>query len=175
VEAHGVVRRRGLHIFYTIGTQMAVRFSTSRAGRPLPPSKIPSTHFCQRMSRHRCHIAAGMIRSTVKSNDLMGNRTRVLSSSSTVPQPTTLPRASRNIVYMVDNVNLLWIKIHWHKTKQFSDGVLYSTWQTRVNKPFNYLKVYVMCLINSLQINLNIKCMTTSQLSISVLLCAVTR
>jgi hypothetical protein len=30
----------------TIGSQMAVRLSALRAGRPLPPRKIPGTHFC---------------------------------------------------------------------------------------------------------------------------------
>jgi hypothetical protein len=35
-----VVRRRGSHIFYTIGLQMAVRLSASRAGRPLPPGRF---------------------------------------------------------------------------------------------------------------------------------------
>jgi hypothetical protein len=34
VEAHRVVRRRG---FQTVGSQMAVRLSALRAGRPLPP------------------------------------------------------------------------------------------------------------------------------------------
>jgi hypothetical protein len=33
VDAHRVVRRRGTHIFYTIGTQMAVRLSALRAGQ----------------------------------------------------------------------------------------------------------------------------------------------
>jgi predicted RNA binding protein YcfA (HicA-like mRNA interferase family) len=35
--AHSVVRRRGSHIFYTIDSQMAVRLSALRPGRPLPP------------------------------------------------------------------------------------------------------------------------------------------
>jgi hypothetical protein len=33
------VRRRGSHIFWTIGSQMAVR-SASRAGRALPPGRF---------------------------------------------------------------------------------------------------------------------------------------
>jgi hypothetical protein len=36
VKAHMFVRRRGSHIFETIGSQMAVRLSAPRAGRPLP-------------------------------------------------------------------------------------------------------------------------------------------
>jgi hypothetical protein len=32
------------HFLQTIGSQMAVRLSALRAGRPLPPRKIPGTH-----------------------------------------------------------------------------------------------------------------------------------
>jgi hypothetical protein len=74
---------------------MAVRLSALRAGSPLPPRKIPGTHFCQRLSRPQGHnSAAGRIRSIEKSNDLIGNRTGDLSACSVVPQPTKLPRAS---------------------------------------------------------------------------------
>jgi hypothetical protein len=34
---HSFVRCRGSHIFWKIGSQMAVRLSALRAGRPLPP------------------------------------------------------------------------------------------------------------------------------------------
>jgi hypothetical protein len=40
------VRSRGPHIFQTIGSQRSVRLSALRDGRPLPPIKIPGTHFC---------------------------------------------------------------------------------------------------------------------------------
>jgi hypothetical protein len=40
MEAHRVVRRRGSHIFYTIGSQMAVSLPALRAGRPLPPGRF---------------------------------------------------------------------------------------------------------------------------------------
>jgi hypothetical protein len=40
VEAHKVVRRRGSHIFYTIGSQMAVRLLALRAGSPLPTGRF---------------------------------------------------------------------------------------------------------------------------------------
>jgi hypothetical protein len=36
-EVHTVVRHKGSHIFWIIGSQMAVRLSASCAGHPLPP------------------------------------------------------------------------------------------------------------------------------------------
>jgi hypothetical protein len=39
-ETHRVVIRRGCHIFYTIGSEMALRLSALRAGRHLPPRKF---------------------------------------------------------------------------------------------------------------------------------------
>jgi hypothetical protein len=39
-ETHRVVRRRGSHFFYTIGSQTAVRLSASPAGRPLPTGRF---------------------------------------------------------------------------------------------------------------------------------------
>jgi hypothetical protein len=72
---------------------MAVRLSALRAGRSLPPRKIPGTQFCQRLSRPQGHSAAGRIRSIEKSNDLIGIRSRNFPACSIVPQPTTLPRA----------------------------------------------------------------------------------
>jgi hypothetical protein len=40
VKAHRVEGRRGSHIFQTIGSQVAVRLSALRAGRPLPPGRF---------------------------------------------------------------------------------------------------------------------------------------
>jgi hypothetical protein len=73
---------------------MAVRLSVLPTGRPLPPRKILGTHFCQRLSRPQGHSAAGKITSIEKSSDLIGNRIRDLQACSTVPEPTTPPRAS---------------------------------------------------------------------------------
>jgi hypothetical protein len=70
---------------------MAVR-SAARPGRPLPPRKVPGTHFCYRLSRSQGHSVAGRIRSIEKSSDI-GIRTRDLPACSLVPQPTTLPLA----------------------------------------------------------------------------------
>jgi hypothetical protein len=66
VEAHRVVRRRG--------SQMAVRLSALRAGRPLfTPTKISGTHFCYRLSQPHGHNVTRRISSTEKSIDLIGN------------------------------------------------------------------------------------------------------
>jgi hypothetical protein len=60
---------------------------------PFTPRKIPCTHFCYRLCRPCGHSAAGRIRSTEKSNDLIGNQTRNLPAHSIVPQPIMLPLA----------------------------------------------------------------------------------
>jgi hypothetical protein len=72
---------------------MAVRLTALCAGRNFTPWKIPGTHFCLRLSRPQGHSAAGRIKSTEKSYDLIGNRIRDLPACSIVPQPTTLARA----------------------------------------------------------------------------------
>jgi hypothetical protein len=96
------VRCRGSHIFYKISSQMAVRLSALRTGRPLPPGiflveaeSIPGLS------------AVGRIRSIEKSNDLVGNRTRDLPTCSIVPQPTTPPRAHCIILYIHKNKRVL--------------------------------------------------------------------
>jgi hypothetical protein len=40
MEAHRVVRRRGSHVFQTIGSQMTVRLSALHTGCPLPPERF---------------------------------------------------------------------------------------------------------------------------------------
>jgi hypothetical protein len=82
VKAQRVVRRPGSHIFYAISSQMAVRLSALRAGRFLPPRKIPGTQFCQRLSRPQGHSEAGRIRSIEKCDGLIGNGTRDLAACS---------------------------------------------------------------------------------------------
>jgi hypothetical protein len=46
VKAYRSVRGRGSQIIYKIGSQLAVRLSALRAGRPLHSRKISGTHFC---------------------------------------------------------------------------------------------------------------------------------
>jgi hypothetical protein len=48
--------------------------AVSLTGQPaFTPTKIPGTHFCQRLSRPKGHSAAERIRSIEKSNYLTGN------------------------------------------------------------------------------------------------------
>jgi hypothetical protein len=89
MEAHGIVRRRGSHIFQTICSVTAVR--SSALGPRLPPKNIPGTYFCLRLSRPQAHSAAGRIKSIGTFNNLIGNRTRNLTDCSIISQPTTLP------------------------------------------------------------------------------------
>jgi hypothetical protein len=57
------------------------------------PRKIPGIQFCYRLSLLQGHSAAGRIRSTEKSHNLIGNRTRDLTACSIMSQSTVLPRA----------------------------------------------------------------------------------
>jgi hypothetical protein len=94
VEAHRVVRRRGSHIFFRHGSQMVVRLSALRAGRPLPPMNIPGTHFCSRLSEPRATVRLGEFSKLKKKKiHLIGTRTRDLPTCTIVPQPTSLLRA----------------------------------------------------------------------------------
>jgi hypothetical protein len=61
--------------------------SVLRSGCPLP-SRNPGTYFCHRLSWTQEYCATGRIMSAQdKSNNLIGNRTRIL------PEPTTIPSA----------------------------------------------------------------------------------
>jgi hypothetical protein len=87
------------------GSQMAVRLSALRAGRPLPPRKFPGTHFCYRLSRPQDHSAAGRIRPIEKSNDLIRNRTGdlpkriVLKPNKNKARPTVQTLARRTYIH----------------------------------------------------------------------------
>jgi hypothetical protein len=63
---------------------MAVKLSSLRAGRPLSTTKIPGTHFCQRL-KPQGHSAAVRIR-------LIETSSGIEPACSIVPQPATLPR-----------------------------------------------------------------------------------
>jgi hypothetical protein len=72
MEAHRVVRRRGSHIFETIGSQMAVRLSALSSLFPLPPGRL-LVLISVRLNRSQGYSAAGRVRSIEKSNDVIGN------------------------------------------------------------------------------------------------------
>jgi hypothetical protein len=93
VETHRVVRRRGCHIFWTIGSQMAVRFSALRTGRPLPPRRFLAFIIVRGWVDPWVILRLDGLRQLKKSNDLIGNRTCDLPASSVVSQPIRLPRA----------------------------------------------------------------------------------
>jgi hypothetical protein len=59
--------------------------STHRS--PLPPGNIPSSQFCERLSRPQGHRATGRIMLMKNSNDTIENRSRDLPVCSAVPQP----------------------------------------------------------------------------------------
>jgi hypothetical protein len=82
------------------------KLSALRADRPLPPMKIPGTHFYQRLSRPQAHNAAGRIR---KYSDVIGNRTRDTSACSIVFQPTTLPCDSQNMSFVYQKFKELFL------------------------------------------------------------------
>jgi hypothetical protein len=73
---------------------------------PFTLRKNPGTHLCLRLSRPQGHSASGRIRSTEKSNYLIGNQTRDLPACSIVPQPTTLPRVKVYIVVLYIDQNI---------------------------------------------------------------------
>jgi hypothetical protein len=85
---------------------MAVRLSALCTSYPLPPRKIPGTHFCLRLSRPQGHRAVGRFRSIEKSNDLIEIRSHNLPASSIVPQPTMLPHGL-NFMNRYANINYI--------------------------------------------------------------------
>jgi hypothetical protein len=75
MEARRVVRRRGSHIFYTIGSQMAVGLSDLRICRPLPPRPFLILISVRGPVDPRAIVRLERIGPTEKSSDI-GNRTR---------------------------------------------------------------------------------------------------
>jgi hypothetical protein len=61
MEFHKVVRRRGSHIFWRIGSQIAVRLSALSTGIFLCASKTSGSHLCSRLNKLQGHSAARKI------------------------------------------------------------------------------------------------------------------
>ena len=73
-----------------------VRLSAISTVRLYATRNIPGTHFCYSLCRPQGQSATGMIISMKRNfNDTIGNRTRDLQTSSTVPQPTAPPRVPK--------------------------------------------------------------------------------
>jgi hypothetical protein len=77
----------------TISSQIAIRLLELSAGHLLLSGNLAGTHFCYRLSRPKGNGAARSIRPTENSCELIRIRIRDLPACTTVPQPTTLPRA----------------------------------------------------------------------------------
>jgi hypothetical protein len=108
VEDHRVVRLRGFHIFWTIGSQMAVRLSALRACRPLPPGWFLALISVRGWVDPRGHSAAGRIRSVEKSNYLIGNRLRDLPACSIKRERTVLNGTEPHYVTSLQRANSEW-------------------------------------------------------------------
>jgi hypothetical protein len=92
VEGSKVLRRRRSHIFWTIGSQMAVILSALSSGRPLSAGRSLVLISVRRWVDPRFIARLKGLGQLKKSNDLIGNRTRDLLACCKVPEPTTLPR-----------------------------------------------------------------------------------
>jgi hypothetical protein len=93
MKANRVIRHRGSHIFYTISSQRAVRFSDLCSGRPLPPGRFLIIISVSGWVKPKTIVRLEGLGELKKSNDLIGTRTRILPTCSIVPHPTTLSRA----------------------------------------------------------------------------------
>jgi hypothetical protein len=82
VEAHRVVRRRGRHISYKIGSEMGVRLSAIRAGRPLPPGRFLVLISVRGRVDPRAIVRLEGLGQLKKSNDFIVNRTQNLPADS---------------------------------------------------------------------------------------------
>jgi hypothetical protein len=78
------VKRDGSNIFQTICSQMAVRLSALRVGRPLPPGQ-----FLLLISVRDSVDLRNVVRSSERTSDLIWNRTHDLPACSIVSEQTT--------------------------------------------------------------------------------------
>jgi hypothetical protein len=103
MKAHRVVRYRGSHIFYPVGSQMAVKLSALRTGRPLPPGRFLVLISVRGWVGHRAIVWLEGLGQLTKSNGLIRNWARDLPARSIVPQPTMLPHAPKGGQYLKTN------------------------------------------------------------------------
>ena len=86
----------------TIDTQKWQNFQPS-APAAFIPGYIPVNYFCSRLSLPQSHSAVGRIKSTKNLNNPIGNRTRDIPTSTSMPQPTT-PQPTRPNVHLTARV-----------------------------------------------------------------------
>jgi hypothetical protein len=87
------VRRRGFHIFYTVGSQKAVRLSALRAGRPLPQEDPWYSFLLEAESSRPRAIVRTEGLSKLEKIHLIGKRSRDLPVCSIVPLRYRVPRS----------------------------------------------------------------------------------
>jgi hypothetical protein len=92
MDAHKVVRRRDSHIFQKMGSQMAIKLSAVRSGRPLPQERFLVLICVRGCVDPRAIVRLEGLDQLKKSRNLIGIRSRNLPACSIVPQLTTLPR-----------------------------------------------------------------------------------
>jgi hypothetical protein len=100
MEAHRFGRLRSSHIFYTIGSQMAVRLPALRAGHPLAPGR-----FLVLISFRGCVDPRAIVQleGLDKLKNILTSSGFEPSTCSILSQPTTVPRALHH-VYTVSKI-----------------------------------------------------------------------
>jgi hypothetical protein len=99
---------------------------------PLPPGRIPGTHFCYRLGRPQSHNATGRIKSLKNSSDPIGNPTRDLPVCSAVPQATAPPRTLQCTQFHIEMV-LDDLHLEVSRPEHEADGTPPST--AKIKKP----------------------------------------
>jgi hypothetical protein len=97
-----VTGRRDCRIYWTIGSQMALRLSALRVGRLLRPGRFLVLIYLSGSVDPRIIVRLEGLDQLKNSNDLIGNLNRELPAYSILPQPTTLPRASHTGCSRID-------------------------------------------------------------------------
>jgi hypothetical protein len=88
-----------------------------------PPGRIPSTHFCYRLSRPQGHNATGRVKSLKNSSDSIGNRTRDLSSCSAVPLTWRWVCKIGRMIPTRENLHLSQRRYVYHKSATDWPGI----------------------------------------------------
>jgi hypothetical protein len=126
---------------------MEVRLSALRAGRPLLPSRFLVLISDRGWVNPRAIVAAGMITSTEKSNNLIGNWTRDLPACSILPQPTMLLYAHKLICI---SSKKKWFSLNQIAYNKQDTCIISSQCTTYINRTFSSTKHYIYSWMNVL-------------------------